>query len=120
MFLFTAIFTHLTSSSRWPFLVYAATWTAILTVVVAVASFAPEVAFVSAISSSSFFSTACETDGSVRMPLDVPGETLCLPANLFSRSKIDFIVPPVFAAVVVAASACLVRATFVWDDDETH
>ncbi|KAG6697292.1 hypothetical protein I3842_09G191500 [Carya illinoinensis] len=109
-----------TSSSRWPFLVYVATWTTILIVVVAVASFTPEVAFASAISSSSSFSTACETDRSIRVPLDVPGETLCLPANLFSRFKIEFIVPPVFAAVVLVASACLVQATCVWDDDETH
>lgn len=100
MFLFTAIFSRLTTSSRWPFLVYAATWTAILTTVVAVLSFVPKVVFLSAVSSSSF-STACETNGSIRVPLDVLAETVCLPANLFSKSKIDIIVHPVFAAVVV-------------------
>ncbi|KAG6640034.1 uncharacterized protein LOC122278903 [Carya illinoinensis] len=116
VFVFTSIIAPLTS--RWPLIVYSATWTAILTVTVALASLAPEVAFVSAISSSS---TVCdETEGSVRVPLDSRGEILCLPAHLLSKSKIDFIVPPVFAAVVVAASACLVRALCLWEDDEPH
>jgi hypothetical protein len=44
------------------------------------------------------------------MPLDVPGEILCFPSHLFVKSKIDFIVPPIFAALIVAASTCLVRA----------
>ncbi|XP_050214399.1 uncharacterized protein LOC126665605 [Mercurialis annua] len=94
---------------RWPMLLYAATWTALLTATVAVASFSPEMAFVSAISTSSSFSNECKVEGTVRIPLDFPGEIVCLPANLFERSKIDFIVPPVFAAVVVAGSAWVVR-----------
>ncbi|XP_062167800.1 uncharacterized protein LOC133873998 [Alnus glutinosa] len=115
---FTSILTRLTS--RWPVIVYAATWTTILTVMVAVASFAPEVAFVSAISSSSSFSKACVTEGSVRVPLDLPGEIFCFPAHLFSKSKIDLIVPPVFAAVVVAGCSCLVRAVGLWEADPAH
>lgn len=109
------LFTRLTF--RCPILIYAATWTTILTLTVAVASFAPEVAFVSAISSSSPFSSLCEAEGSVRLPLDVAGEILCFPAHLFSKSKIDLIVPPVFAAVVVAGSAYLVRAVGLWEQD---
>ncbi|GAV62697.1 hypothetical protein CFOL_v3_06220 [Cephalotus follicularis] len=101
-------------SSRWPLLLYAATWTTILTVTVAIASFAPEFAFVSAIYSSSPFSKGCETEGSVRVPLDVPGEIICMPAHVFGKSKMDLIIPPVFAAAVVAGSACAVRAIGLW------
>lgn len=120
--MFPSLFTSFLArfSSGWPVLLYAATWTTVLTVTVALASFAPEVAFVSAISASSSFSKACESEGSVRVPLDVPGNVLCLPAHLFSKSKIDLIVPPVFAAVVVAGSACLVKAVGLWEDDEAY
>ncbi|KAJ9186228.1 hypothetical protein P3X46_005755 [Hevea brasiliensis] len=97
-------------SMRFPLLLYAATWTALLTTIVAVASFSPEIAFVSAISTSSSFSRKCEVEGTVRVPVDLPGEIVCLPAQLFVKSKIDLIVPPVFAAVVVAGSAWVVRA----------
>ncbi|EEF31049.1 uncharacterized protein LOC8269383 [Ricinus communis] len=103
---------------RRPVLLYAATWTALLTATVAVASFSPEMAFVSAISTSSSFARQCKAEGTVRIPLDAPGEILCLPARMFMRSKIDFIVPPVFAALVVANSAWVVRATGLWVDHE--
>ncbi|KAK3038563.1 hypothetical protein RJ639_029363 [Escallonia herrerae] len=97
---------------RLPLLVYAATWTTLLTVTVAAASFWPELAFVSAVSPNSLFSRACPVEGPswVRVPVDVPAEVFCLPSSLFGRSKMDLLVPPVFAAVVVAGSAFLVRA----------
>ncbi|XP_050379470.1 uncharacterized protein LOC126796786 [Argentina anserina] len=112
--LFTSTLTRLTP--RLPVLVFAATWTACLTLTVALASFSPEVAFVSAISSSS----SCGSEASIRVLADVPGDVICLPSHLFSKSKIDFIVPPVFAAVVVAGSAFLVRALGLWEADEAH
>ncbi|RWR86042.1 hypothetical protein CKAN_01492400 [Cinnamomum micranthum f. kanehirae] len=99
-------------------LFYAASWTALLTVTVAVASFAPEMAFVWAITPSSGFSRACgEGEGAVRIPLDGPGEVMCFPAELFKRSKMDLFVPPAFAAVVVAAAAFVVRAVGLWEDE---
>lgn len=106
-------------SPRWPLLLYAATWTTLLTIMVAGASFSPELAFVSAITPNSPFSQAClqqsdqrQLQGStvVRVPVDVPGEVICLPAQLFRRSKMDLLVPPVFAAVIVAISAYVVKA----------
>ncbi|KAK7336970.1 hypothetical protein VNO77_17524 [Canavalia gladiata] len=106
-------------TTPWPILTYAATWITLLTLTVAVASFSPQVAFVSAISPSSSFSQKCNTDGSIRMPLDVPGDILCFPAHTFVKSKIDLIVPPVFAAAIVAASACVVRAVGLWEHDQT-
>ncbi|KAJ4704709.1 Forkhead box protein G [Melia azedarach] len=106
-------------TSRWPLFLYAATWTTLLTVTVAMASFWPEITFVWAISPSSLFSRGCESEASVRAPLDVPGEILCLPTHMFKRSKIDLIVPPVFAAVVVAGSAWIVRALGLFENDES-
>ncbi|XP_058109772.1 uncharacterized protein LOC131252975 [Magnolia sinica] len=102
---------------RRPLLLYAASWTALLTATVAVASFCPEMAFVYAISPSSGFSWACRQDSSVRIPLDGPGDVLCLPSQFIRRSRMDLFVPPAFAAAVVAASACLVRAIGLWEDD---
>ncbi|XP_043698831.1 uncharacterized protein LOC122649660 [Telopea speciosissima] len=105
-----------------PLLLYTATWTVLLTMTVALVSFSPEMAFVSAISPSSSFSRACDGQdqvSSVRVPLDVPGEVVCLPAHLFSKMTfLDFLVPPVFAAIAVAASACVVRAMALWEEDD--
>lgn len=50
--------------------------------------------------------------------MDVPGEIICLPAHRFVKSSIDFIVPPIFAAVIVAGSAFVVRAVALWEDDD--
>ncbi|XP_077244844.1 uncharacterized protein LOC143884884 [Tasmannia lanceolata] len=108
-----------------PLLMYALSWTALLTATVAVASFSPEMAFVSAISPLSSFSRACDIgEGAVgpgyviRVPLDGPGEAFCLPAQLFRRSMMDFFVPPAFAAVIVAGSVCFVRALGLWEEEE--
>ncbi|KAM6591820.1 hypothetical protein CsatA_014425 [Cannabis sativa] len=92
-------------------LLYATTWTIMLTVTVAVASFAPEFAFVMAISPSSSFSKSCNSKGLVRIPFSDPlTEVICFPSHMVKRSKIDLIVPTVFAALVVTASACFVRS----------
>lgn len=104
-------------TSRWPLLIYAAAWTALLSTTVAVASFLPEAAFVWAISPSSSFSQKCYSEGFIRVPMDLPGEVLCLPAHFFTKFSMDLLVPPVFAAVVVAGSACLVRAMALWEED---
>ncbi|KAM0941319.1 hypothetical protein DsansV1_C17g0147511 [Dioscorea sansibarensis] len=99
---------------RRPLLVYAVTWTALLTSTVAVASFAPEIAFVWAMGLES----ACGA-GAVRVPMEgPPGEVVCVPAKLFERSKMEVVVPPLFAAMVVAGSACFVKAVGLWEDDE--
>ncbi|EYU41702.1 hypothetical protein MIMGU_mgv1a020963mg, partial [Erythranthe guttata] len=99
-------------------LLYAATWTTILTVTVALASFIPELAFFSAMAPSSSLSEACSEAGAARLPLDIPSENLCFPSRLFKRSGLDFVVPPVFAAVVVAGSACVVRAMGLWEVED--
>ncbi|KAL6337451.1 hypothetical protein AAG906_036765 [Vitis piasezkii] len=72
-------------TSRWPLLLYAAAWTALLSATVAVASFLPEAAFVWAISPSSSFSRGCDAEGFIRVPMDLPGRfcvcrLICLPS----------------------------------------
>ncbi|KAE8717304.1 UNC93-like protein 3-like [Hibiscus syriacus] len=114
----TSVFSRLTL--RWPVLLYAATWTFILTAMVAVASFSPEFAFVYAVSESSSFSKACGTEGLLRVPMDVAGEKLCLPVHLFGKSKIDWIIPPVFAALIVTGSAWVVRGMGLWEFDDAQ
>lgn len=99
-------------------MLYAAAWTAVLTATVAVASFVPEWAFVAAISPSSPLSQGCNQAGAVRLPLDIPSEDFCVAARLFKRSRIDVVVPPVFAAVIVAGSACAVKALGLWEDED--
>ncbi|KAM5583750.1 hypothetical protein ABKV19_003564 [Rosa sericea] len=97
-------------ASRWPLVIYAATWTLLLTAMVAVAAFSPEMAFVTAISPSSAFSKSCAGAGFVRIPLEYPREAMCFPAHMVRRSGLDFFVPTVFAALVVGGSALLVRS----------
>ncbi|OVA03522.1 hypothetical protein BVC80_1651g21 [Macleaya cordata] len=103
-------------TNRHPFLFYAVMWTVLLTITVAVSSLSPEIAFMSAISPSSSFSQACKSEGYIRVPLDGPGEVFCFPAHLFKKSKMDYFVPPIFAAAVVAGSAFVVRAMGLWED----
>ncbi|KAL3839558.1 hypothetical protein ACJIZ3_024149 [Penstemon smallii] len=103
------------SHPRLPMLIYAVTWTALLTVTVAVASFSPELAFVSVIRPASSLSLACRESRSVRLPLDVPSEIFCFPGRVLKRSRIDMVVPPVFAAVIVAGSAFVVKALGLWE-----
>ncbi|XP_010553291.1 PREDICTED: uncharacterized protein LOC104823422 [Tarenaya hassleriana] len=111
---------------RIPLVIYGATWTALLTLTVAVISFAPELAFVSAISPSLPADDAssrwrrCGSDGALMLPLDFPSEMFCFPASMFGRSKVDLVVPPVFSAIVVAVSAVVVRTMGLWESDEAH
>lgn len=92
----------------------AAKWTALLTLTAAVASFAPEFIFTNATSLHSSFSKSCRRDGYIRIPLDLPGDVLCLPAGMVNRSSLDFFVPTVFAALGVGVSACFVRSLELW------
>ncbi|KAL5716922.1 hypothetical protein ACHQM5_010026 [Ranunculus cassubicifolius] len=118
-FLFFAATLH-RINQRFPVLTYAITWTLLLTITVIIASFCPETAFVSAISPSSAFSRACGGGQGlmIRVPLDAPGEMTCLPAYLFQTSKMDYFVPPVFAAIVVLSSAFVVRSMGLWEEDQ--
>ncbi|KAE8711420.1 putative short-chain dehydrogenase [Hibiscus syriacus] len=54
--------------ARWLQLIQALTWALLLTLMVSIASFIPEMAFVSAVSPSSSFSRSCNAEGLVRIP----------------------------------------------------
>ncbi|KAJ4906362.1 Uncharacterized protein Rs2_10020 [Raphanus sativus] len=99
-------------SAPLPVLVQAATWTLVLMLTVGFASFAPEMAFVSTLSSSS---NLC--DGLVRIPIDLPGEILCVPSETVKRSPFDLFVPTIFAGVMVVASVSLIRSCFGIEND---
>ncbi|XP_026418366.1 uncharacterized protein LOC113313796 [Papaver somniferum] len=67
-------------SSNHPLLIYALVWTVLLTITVAISSLSPEIAFMSAISPTSSFSTqqqhnqgSCKIEeGYIRVPIDNP------------------------------------------------
>ncbi|KAJ1282580.1 hypothetical protein BS78_03G063300 [Paspalum vaginatum] len=103
-------------------LLYAAAWTAVATTAVAVAAFAPELAFVWAIGPATPLSQACPEGGgglSVGLPLDgPPWDVVCVPAGMFGRAKPDVVVPLVFAAVVVTGAVWFTTAVGVWEDDD--
>ncbi|CAI0474963.1 unnamed protein product [Linum tenue] len=105
------------ASLHWRLFLQAAAWTTLLSLTVAVASFAPELAFVSSVSSSSSTAPACTGAGMVGLPImESPREVICLPGHMVKRSNWDFFVPTVFAALVVSGSACLVRSLGLWGD----
>lgn len=85
-------------------------WTLLLIVTVVLASLAPAIAFTSAL-------TPCDRGGGfLRIPLDFPTEAACFPAHtVITRSHLDFFLPTLFAAFVVAASACLLRSLALWE-----
>lgn len=93
---------------RRPLLRRAATWTAFMTAAVVLSSFTPELAFVWALSHPHTAGGARCRGDLVWVPLDSEGA--CLPPRALNRSTADVFVPPVFAALVVGASACFVRA----------
>ncbi len=95
-----------------------------LAATVTVAALSLEMGFSSSISPSMEIAEACSLQGnkvspSCRqcfwLPLDGPNDGLCVPANLFKKSRIDIAVPPIFAALVVAASALFVQGLGLWN-----
>ncbi|KQK02744.1 uncharacterized protein LOC100823244 [Brachypodium distachyon] len=105
-----------------PVLLYAATWTAVATMAVAVAAFAPELAFVWGVAPGAPLTAACPMDdggGSIGLPLDgPPWDAVCVPAALFGRAIPDVLVPLVFAITVVASALGFTTAVGVWEEDD--
>ncbi|XP_062193177.1 uncharacterized protein LOC133896591 [Phragmites australis] len=110
--------------ARRPLLLYAATWTAVATMAVAVAAFAPELAFVWAVTPGAPLSRACPGGGdgiSVGLPLDgPPWDVVCVPVGMFGRAAPDIVVPLAFAVVVVAGAVWFTTAVGVWEDDDDN
>lgn len=106
-------------TTAWPLLVYAAVWTLLLLITVGVASSLAQLAYVSVVSPSSPFSRPCKA-GFVRVPLDVPPEKFCLPVRMMNRSEWDFLVPIVFAGLLVSTSAYMIRSVGFWDIENDY
>ncbi|XP_047042803.1 uncharacterized protein LOC124646787 [Lolium rigidum] len=109
--------------ARRPLLLYAATWTAVAAMSVAVTALAPELAYVWAVAPGTPLSRACTgsgfNGGSIGLPLDgPPWDGVCVPASMFGRTVPDVVVPLVFAVVVVASAVGFTTAVGVWEDDE--
>ena len=106
--------------ARRALLAYAATWAAVAVTAVAVAAFAPELAFVWAVGPGTPLSRACQGDDgfSVGLPLDgPPWDVVCVPAGMFGQAGPDVVVPLVFAVVVVTGAVWFTTAVGVWEDD---
>ncbi|GAA0143246.1 hypothetical protein LIER_35702 [Lithospermum erythrorhizon] len=88
---------------------FVVSWTFLLIVVVGLAALSVEYVFTSAISPSSYFSQPCVMLGFVRLPLDIPREIISVPVQLVKPSSFDGMVPFVIVALLVAASANLIK-----------
>ena len=102
---------------------YAATWTAVAGMSVAVAALAPELAYVWAVAPGAPLTRACPgsgfNGGRIGLPLDGPPlDAVCVPAGMFGRTVPDVVVPLVFAVVVVGSAVGFTTAVGVWEDDE--
>eukprot|EP00252_Welwitschia_mirabilis_P012097 TRINITY_DN26911_c0_g1_i1.p1 TRINITY_DN26911_c0_g1~~TRINITY_DN26911_c0_g1_i1.p1 ORF type:complete len:136 (-),score=1.61 TRINITY_DN26911_c0_g1_i1:23-430(-) len=102
-----------------PEVLYAIQWTALLAAVVTVASLSQEIAFTSAISPSSEASKLCNGFGKKRTKIGIafedPLHVVCLPSALFRKSRLDYAVAPLFAALIVCSSAFFLHALALWD-----
>lgn len=103
--------------------IYTACWTILLAITVTIAALSLEVGFSRSLSPSMDIAQACSKElnkGTIacqqcfRLPLDGPRDQLCVPANLFQKTSMDFAVPPIFAGLVVAASALFVQGIGLW------
>ena len=106
-----------------PLLLYTVFWTLMLAATVTVAALSLEMSFSTAISPHMEIAEACSLQSNkaspscrqcFRLPLDGPRDGVCVPANLFKKSGLDFAVPPIFAALVVTASALFVQGLGLW------
>jgi len=118
----TAIFFARKLASQ-PLLLYTIFWTLMLAATVTVAALSLEMGFSTAISPHMEIAEACSLQSNkaspscrqcFRLPLDGPRDGLCVPASLFRKSGLDFAVPPIFAALVVTASALFVQGLGLW------
>jgi len=115
---------NLTSQPLLPtFLLYTVLWTLMLAATVTVAALSLEMGFGIATSPHAEIAESCALQINkaspscrrcFRLPLDGPRDGLCVPASFFKKSPMDFAVPPIFAALVVTASALFVQSLGLW------
>lgn len=110
--------------STQPVVLYTLCWTLLLAAIVTITALSLEMGFSASLSPSMEVVQQCSKDINKatlacqqcsRLPLDGPSDLLCVPANLFRKTRMDFAVPPIFAGLVVAASALFVQGMGLWD-----
>ncbi|CAH9109111.1 unnamed protein product [Cuscuta epithymum] len=99
-------------STTWPLLLYATVWSLLLLITVGTASSLAQLAYMSVVSPSP--SSPCGA-GFLKVPLDVPSEKFCLPIHMMKTSDWDFVVPIVFAGLLVSTSAFMIRSLGFWE-----
>lgn len=119
-----AAFSYLEVVSNQPVFLYTLCWTLLLAVIVTITALSLEVGFSASLLPSMEVVQQCAKDMNKatvacqqcsRLPLDGPSDYLCVPASLFQKSRMDFAVPPIFAGLVVAASALFVQGMSLWN-----
>lgn len=110
--------------SSQPVFLYTLCWTLLLAAIVTITALSLEVGFSASLSPSMDVVQQCSKDMNKatiacqqcsRLPLDGPSDYLCVPAHLFQKTRMDFAVPPIFAGLVVAASALFVQGMGLWN-----
>jgi len=119
-----AVLSYLELVSSQPVFLYTLCWTLLLAAIVTITALSLEVGFSSSLSPSMEVVQQCSKDINKatvacqqcsRLPLDGPNDYLCVPASLFQKTRMDFAVPPIFAGLVVAASALFVQGMSLWN-----
>jgi len=120
---FQAALSYVDVVSSQPVFLYTLCWTLLLAAIVTITALSLEVGFSASLSPSMEVVQQCSKDinkGTLacqqcsRLPLDGPGDFLCVPSSLFQKTRMDFAVPPIFAGLVVAASALFVQGMSLW------
>ncbi|KAL3696785.1 hypothetical protein R1sor_010861 [Riccia sorocarpa] len=100
-----------------PMVAHTVLWTSLLALLVTIGALSLEMGFSSVVSSHAQQPEDCALHGSLSvackpcysLPLDGPDYKFCVPALRFKKSKLDLVVPPIFAGLVVSGSALLVQ-----------
>lgn len=96
LFMFFSSFYHqlaIYSRSLWHF----GLWLGLLVLCASVALISPELAFL-------WSSHRCGVHGYVRVPLDLPGTSLCLPSHMVKGPSYDVYIPVMIVPIFVACS----------------
>ena len=111
--------------SSHPVLIYTMFWTLLLASTVTVAALSVEMGFSTSISPHMEIAEACSLERNKALPLcrqcfwlplDGPRDKVCAPTKLFTKSPMDFAVPPIFAALIVTASTLFVQGLGLWSE----
>ncbi|KAL2643572.1 hypothetical protein R1flu_011159 [Riccia fluitans] len=104
-----------------PVVCHSVLWASSLALLVTLGALSLEMGFSSNVSLQPQQAEVCTLLGCkpcYSLPLDGPDYRFCVPALQFKKSRLDFIVPPIFAGLVVSGSALLVQFLDLFSDHE--